>query len=854
MDLAARLAEERRARLAAERLLAQKQAELSEANRRLGRHAQQLSQEVKETRTEVAEVRHEHQRVVHELGEATQRIEVVTDQLWKALKTMQDGFALFDSDGRIELANPSYLSVFDGIESVGPGASYEHVIELMANEGIVDLQGESPSAWQARMLSRWNEQPIRPHTVRLWNGRFLKMQDRKLPDGGVVSLCVDITGLMRMWSAVEELPDGFVIYDAEDRLLMCNDPYRDIYSTSAEAMVPGTAYEEILRYGLARGQYIEALGREEDWLEERLAQRRGPEAELEQQLDDGRWIRIYERQTSDGGRVGLRIDITQMKKDQQRLKEASDRAEAANRAKSAFLANMSHEIRTPMNGVVGMADLMMETDLAEEQRLYVDTIRSSGEALLVIINDILDYSKIEADKLQLHPEDIDLERAIHEVVMLLQPTARDKNIALLVDYDMFLPTRYLADPGRVRQILTNLLGNAVKFTVEGHVLIRIVGFCDEQGQTSVHITVEDTGIGIPEDKIDHVFGEFNQVEDDRNRKFEGTGLGLAISRRLVELMGGEVWVESELGVGSCFGLRLVLPTIEPITYESANVPAHIQRVLVVDDHGANRSILAKQLEILGLKTDFCTSGHDALTSLQTVPDLLIIEQDLPDMTGQDLVAQLRGKGLNTPVILQSDTPAQIRPVAGAEVQAVLQKPVPRRALFTALENIEPPEEPSNLIIDAQPEPAPQTPPSSSDEITEETAHSPSKLDVLVAEDNKTNQLVFRKMAGSFDVDLRFANNGLEAVAEYQKRRPDLIFMDISMPEMDGKEATREIRKLEGDRDHVPIIAVTAHAMAGDKEAILEAGLDDYLTKPLRKAQLGEKIDHYTALLLQEKAS
>jgi CheY-like chemotaxis protein len=193
-------------------------------------------------------------------------------------------------------------------------------------------------------------------------------------------------------------------------------------------------------------------------------------------------------------------------------------------------------------------------------------------------------------------------------------------------------------------------------------------------------------------------------------------------------------------------------------------------------------------------------------------------------------------------------------VAGAEVQAVLQKPVPRRALFSALENIEPPEEPSNLIIDAQPEPAPQIPPPSSDVITEETEHSPSKLDVLVAEDNKTNQLVFRKMASSFDVDLRFANNGLEAVAEYRKRRPDLIFMDISMPEMDGKEATREIRKLEGDCDHVPIIAVTAHAMAGDKEAILEAGLDDYLTKPLRKAQLGEKIDHYAAELLQEQAS
>jgi signal transduction histidine kinase/CheY-like chemotaxis protein len=856
MDLAARLAEERRARLAAERLLAQKQAELSEANRRLGRHAKQLSQEVKVTRSEVAEVRHEHQRVVHELGEATQRIEVVTDQLWKALKTMQDGFALFDSDGRIELANPSYLSVFDGIETVGPGASYAHVLELMADEGIVDLQGETSTAWQTRMMGRWDEHPIRPLTIRLWNGRFLKMQDRKLPDGGVVSLCVDITGLMRMWSAVEELPDGFVIYDAEDRLLMCNDPYRDIYSSSAPIMVPGTPFEDILRYGLERGQYAEAVGREEAWLEERLSQRRAPEAELEQQLDDGRWIRIYERQTSDGGRVGLRIDITQMKKDQQKLKEASNRAEAANRAKSAFLANMSHEIRTPMNGVVGMADLMMETDLADEQRLYVDTIRSSGEALLVIINDILDYSKIEADKLQLHPEDLDLERAIHEVVMLLQPTARDKNISLLVDYDMFLPTRFMADPGRIRQILTNLLGNAVKFTIEGHVLVRIVGFCEDNGQASVHITVEDTGIGIPEDKINHVFGEFNQVEDDRNRKFEGTGLGLAITRRLIELMGGEVWVESELGAGSCFGMRLTLPTIEPIVYESANVPTHLSHVLVIDDHSANRSIIAKQLEILGLTTDFCQSGSDALSKVHDRPDLIIVEQDLPDMTGQELVAQLRAKGLQVPALLQSAHPTQLRPVPGAEVDAVLQKPVPRRALFAALENIAPYQDlPTPFVEDTiQTSPASPTVAPEAGVPSETNAPLKDKLDVLVAEDNKTNQLVFRKMAGGFDVDLRFANNGLEAVAEYKQQRPDLVFMDISMPEMDGKEATREIRKLEGDGPHVPIIAVTAHAMTGDKESILEAGLDDYLTKPLRKAALGEKIDYYTARFLQDKAS
>ncbi len=841
MSLASRLAEERRARLAAERLLDLKQAELFEANRRLGKHARQLSNEIKETRTEVAQVRQRHQRVVHELGEATQRIEVVTDQLWKALKSIQDGFALFDPNGRIELANQAYLSVFDGIEDIRTGASYLEVLEVLSQEGLVDLQGESAVAWRDRMLARWEEHPIPAQTIRLWNGRFIKIQDKRLPDGGVVSLAIDITELARMWSAVEELPDGFVMYDPEDRLLMCNEPYKQIYSASAPAMEPGTPFEDILRYGLERGQYTEALGREEEWIEERLKTHRAARSQIEQRLEDGRWIRVYESETSDGGRVGLRIDVTQIKEDQQRLKDAMNRAEAANRAKSAFLANMSHEIRTPMNGVVGMADLMMETELCEEQRLYVDTIRSSGEALLVIINDILDYSKIEAEKLVLHPEPFDLERAIHEVVMLLQPTARDKDIALLVDYDMFLATRFIGDVGRFRQILTNLLGNAVKFTVEGHVLVRVVGFGDEEGETSIHLTIEDTGIGIPPDKVDHVFGEFNQVEDERNRKFEGTGLGLAITRRLVELMGGEVWAESELGKGSCFGLRVVLPAEEPIVFETAKLPDHLKRVLVVDDHSANRTIMSKQLEVLGLKTEYCKTGSEVIDKMIDPPDLMILEQELPDMEAEELVAHLKRAGHRIPVIVLTDNPGQVKADEAKGIHAVLQKPVPRRMLFSTLEKVGPAQ---------RAEKAPESDKPAEKPI--ETAETELTLDVIVAEDNKTNQLVFKKMAGGFNVELRFANNGLEAVEEFQKQRPDLIFMDISMPQMDGKQATREIRRLEGADDPVPIVAVTAHAMSGDKESILEAGLDDYLTKPLRKAHLAEKIAHYTKIILAQR--
>ncbi len=701
MDVAARLAEERRARLAAERLLELKQAELFAANRKLGSHARQLSHEITETRAEVAIVRDENLRVKTQLGAAHQKIELVEGQLWTALACMRDGLATFNAERRMELANPSWLQLFDGLDTIRPGAGYAHVLDMMVEEGIVDLQGERGDAWRARMAARWEADPIPTETIRIYTGQFLQLQDRHLPDGGVVTLSFDITELMRMWSALEELPDGFVLYDSEDRLLMCNETYREIYAASAPAIFPGASFEDILRYGLEQGQYLEAEGREEAWLEDRLAAHRGAERALEQQLGDGRWLRVYERPLSDGGRVGLRIDISEAKRIEQELEEARQRAEIASHAKSTFLANMSHEIRTPMNGVVGMAELLMDGPLGEEQRLYAETIRSSGEALLLIINDILDYSKIEAGRLVIAAEPFDLGRAIDEVARLLQPAAQEKGVALQVDYAPELPRDFIGDAGRIRQILTNLAGNAVKFTAEGHVRIHVTA--EVEGPSArLEIAVEDTGIGIAPEKLEHIFGEFNQVDDARNRAFEGTGLGLAISRRLVEMMRGEIWVCSELGEGAVFGLRLRLP---------------------LGGEGVARETTAK----------------DA---------------------------------------------------------------------------------------------APALPP----------------LDVLLAEDNRTNQLVFRKMAEALgrDLALRFACDGAEAVGAFEARRPDLVFMDISMPGMDGKEATQRIREIEGEGPRVPIIAVTAHAMSGDREALLAAGLDDYLTKPLRKAELARLIELWGA--------
>ena len=637
----------------------------------------------------------------------------------------------------------------------------------------------------------------------------------------------------RLWDSVNTLRDGFAVFNARQELVVANQAYLRAFSGFPE-VAPGIPYRRLLEI-LAYESRVNLAGRTAaDWVAMMLARwDQTPIEEMVLNFTDGGTVRVLDRRARGGDYVSLARDITEYQRHAAELEEARNRAEAANRAKSAFLANMSHEIRTPMNGVVGMAELLCDTALSEEQRLYAETIRSSGEALLNIINDVLDFSKIEADKLTLRPEPFDLERCIHEVLILLQAGARKRSIDLLMDYDLFLPTRFMADPGRMRQVMTNLIGNAVKFTERGHVLIRVVGIAASDGQQQLNVTVEDTGIGIAPENIEHIFGQFAQVDDQANRKFEGTGLGLAITRRLIELMGGEIWVDSELGKGSCFGFRVTLPLAESAEPLSAE-PIRLERVIVADDHLVNRTILERQLAATGLAVTLCDSGEAALAQITATAepfDLLITDHEMPGLNGLDLVSRLRAAGQELPVILLSSSPSILRDhPALPELRAILQKPLLRHDLVRQLQ-----------LLSMPPTPAASSPP------TLRAAHRPPGsgrlMRVLTAEDNRTNRLVFAKMVEGLAIDLTWAEDGHQAVEAFRTSRPDLIFMDISMPGMDGRAATRAIRQLPGGAQ-VPIVALTAHAMAGDQDDILSAGLDHVLTKPLKKPLLIDIISRY----------
>jgi signal transduction histidine kinase/DNA-binding response OmpR family regulator len=671
------------------------------------------------------------------------------------------------------------------------------------------------------------------HDIRSHAQRLEGMNTQVAQDLQVAHSVADLADL-RLHEAIETIPDGFAVFDAAQTLVLANQAYLGVFDGFSEVR-QGIGYWRILEICAFEGLVDLAGAAPAAWVEQ-MAQRWQVDHihPVELHFTNGMSVRLMDRRVPNGDYVSLVRNITQTLRYQAELIDAQTRAEAGAQAKSAFLANMSHEIRTPMNGIIGMADLLAETALDREQQLYADTIRSSGQALVTIINDILDFSKMDAGKMDLYPEPVDLEKLVHEVMLLLAPGARSKGLELILDFDMFLPRTIMADPGRVRQVLTNLVGNAIKFTQTGYVLVRAVGVgtVGRGGADLIHVTVEDTGIGIAPDDQDNIFLEFRQVEEAANRRFEGTGLGLAISKRIVTLMGGEMWLESQLDIGSCFGFSIPVP--DPLCAERpqpAALPARLRRVLVISDHLISRGIMERALVAAGVEV---LAGAQTITidrALTQGPvDLVILDAESDNAGDATLQRYLSHIPPDCALILLSSALSTIAGQLGARgAWQVVAKPALWRDLVAAMDV---------LLGDGAPctdplPPPPQDPPPRTD----------APLTVLYAEDNATNRLVFSKMIKDLPVDLHFAVNGREAVSMAQDLRPDLIFMDVSMPEMDGREATRLIRAMT-DQPQVPIVALTAHALPEEAARLHAVGISEVLTKPLRKARLIDALNQH----------
>jgi len=654
---------------------------------------------------------------------------------------------------------------------------------------------------------------------------------------------------------MDNVPDAIYFKDTGSRFLRLSGALAERFGLSDPSQAVGKSdadffTEEHARQAYADEQEMVRTGRPVVGLEEKETWPDGHETwvsttKMPLRDKDGRII----------GTFGISRDITGRKRAEQELQRAKEAAEAANRAKSQFLANVSHEIRTPMNGIIGMTELALDTDLAPDQREYLTMVKSSADALLEVINDILDFSKIEAGKFELDSVDFALRDSLGDTMKTLALRAHKKGLELACQVRADVPDALVGDPGQLHQVVVNLVGNAIKFTDRGEVVVSVsqLQIADRRLQNekdnsaanlqsaicNLQFSVRDTGIGIPPHKQQAIFAPFVQADGSMTRKYGGTGLGLAISCRLVELMGGRIWVESEVGQGSTFHFtahfgipaqpRIPLPPAKPVDLQ--DLP-----VLVVDDNATNRCILQEMVTNWHMKATVVESARSALAELKRAAGagrpypLVLLDAMMPEMDGFSLAGQVQRQpelaGATIMMLSSADHGANSARLQELGISAYLTKPIKQSELFDAIMT-------SLGVAARRAEPV---------RLAEALGGRPGRR-ILLAEDNAVNQKLVVRLLEKAGQHVIVAGNGREAVALLEQQPFDLVLMDVQMPDMDGFEATAAIRRREEvSGGHVPIIAMTAHAMKGDRERCLAAGMDGYVGKPIQAQELYEVLE------------
>ena len=646
---------------------------------------------------------------------------------------------------------------------------------------------------------------------------------------------------------IDNLPDYIFVKDRQSRFVTTNAPHLGVLGAKRLEDVVGKTDFDFFSPDLATGYFADeqAVMRTGCPLLNRRERTVTPGGEVRWLLTSK--IPYRDRSGNIVGVLGISRDITAIQEAEEALQKAKEEAEAANRAKSEFLANMSHEIRTPMNGIIGLTELALDTPLAPEQREYLEMVKASADALLAVINDILDFSKIEARKLELERVDFSLRDLLGDTMKALGLRAQQKGLELACHIPADVPDALVGDPGRLRQVIINLVGNAIKFTEQGEVVVQVARESETDGEVMLRFLVRDTGIGIPPDKQALVFQAFAQVETGMTRKYGGTGLGLAISSRLVAMMGGRMGVQSEPGRGSTFRFtaRFGRSSQKPAGRRIES-PVRLDNlpVLIVDDHPTNRFILEEMVAQWGMVPTSVSGAEAALATLDRAAKsgepfpLALLDAHMPEVDGFELARQIQERadlaGTALVMLTSAGQPGDIAQCRQLGIQAYLMKPVAQSDLFNAVCTA--------LARRAQlPQPSRPERPSA--------PYIPRRrLRVLLAEDNPINQTLARRILEKAGHEVLVAQNGREVLEILDRSPCDAVLMDVQMPELDGLEATRAIRRKEQQQtpgQHVPIIAMTAHAMVGDRQRCLEAGMDSYIAKPLHPQDLLVALDEAT---------